>query len=198
MNNMNENYNKEEYKKEIAKHQIFRADGNGTILELSNTALAFNKLRINAIRYDKQSFKQIESIDFYLDLEEFARLKHDFNSLKLEEKIRKAIEKKVEYKELFMASGGKQKTAENDPIYRQFTIFVGKNQPYLFTLENGKGEMFGNGLIKRAYQKPDRKISVPISQSQMCYLLDEAERHIQAYRAMQYMIGDLTTEWKRI
>lgn len=182
-------------KKEYINYQVYRIDGKNVFLEILNSALGINKVVINFIKYDSQSFKQVSKISIYLNKMEALRIANDILNGRFAKLAKIELDKGNKYANaIYTSLGGtssarlaKQNKSRTDgaAIARQFKIVPGSRSPWVLEGHQGKGKELENGLI--SMEKSEEVVRVPLKDDDLKEFALAIQLAIQSYETASYV-----------
>ena len=184
----------------ILDKQIFKINGNGTIMEVMSNSLPIEKLQINFLKYDESKDKGnrvSQRISIYIDVPKALELCQDILSGKISLLADAERKKGAQYpKEVWSIMGGTSATKlankgksrpDGMSESRVMKIAPGSKMPFIFTAESGKGEENDKGLIVPKYgTKPEQRIFIGLDASSLKQFALMTKMHIEAFVTSQY------------
>lgn len=182
-------------------HQIIRLDGKDCFVEVMTGQFFKGKVILNFEQYDNNKPKgdrTVARITYFMPFDKFLQLEQDILSgkiAKLAEK-EKAINKFPQpvyidrtgtSAELLKINNQAREDGKSES--RQLKIIPGLKAEFMMQAEKGAGEKGSTGIIKPIYgNKPEQKVSIPMSGDDLKKLFSLTKVHIIGYIASQYNI----------
>lgn len=189
--------------------QIFRVDAKDCFLEILNSAFPIGKVQMNFIKYNSNTHKQEQKLEFYFDFNTALYLCNLITSGRLDRTIAAAAQSKTfdgkpvnDFTSYFTEMGGinckdHAKWAKYNEIYpwltqgssvsRQFKIQKSSLYKYMFRLEYGNGTVNEKGLIVPT-GKSEVALNVPITEKDAIAMALTIQMEMQAYRNQFYQL----------
>lgn len=185
-------------------HQIIRLDGQGCFVEVLTGQFHKGKVMMNFEEYDASKPKgqrTISKVTYFIPFDKFLQLSQDCKSGKLAKLAKKEKEENqypnAIYRDLTGTSAdllqkNNQSRTDGKSESRQLKIIPGLKADFIMQAEKGPGEKNNKGIIQPLYgNKPEYKVSVPMSGDAMKRLFLLVEYHILGYISSQYTIRSL-------
>lgn len=191
-------------------YQIIRIDGKNCFLEVMTGQFHKGKVILNFEQYDDTKAKgerTVARITYFMPFDKFLQLEQDVRSGKLAKLAEK--EKSINkypnaiYTDLTGTSSellkrNNQARPDGNSESRQLKIIPGLKAEFMMQAEKGAGEKSATGIIKPLYgNKPEQKVSIPMSGNDLKRLFSLTTLHITSYLASQYNIRALKIQEER-
>lgn len=169
------------------KYKIYATSTNKMALNAYMDSFGIEKVRIQAMLYDKTLPKEQRSVTCYMNFSDFATLNADCESGRIFKKIQEAGNTGY-----VLSRGGstKSKQYEGGVESRIITLNLA-GEKLFFNMSRGKGKTSNTGAIMPD-GKPDVKIGFPLEPATFRTLIMEISKYIDAYRS--YLVPKLVAE----